>query len=369
MIDERQEELATLYALDLLEGAELAQFEAAIERDPQLRSLVKELRDTSASLAHTAPRVLPPDALKQRILSSISDSAKTETPPDNIVRPAFRIWNVLPWATAACFAIGAAWLGQGYLSSRTEAEILRQHRELADITIQSTRQQLEAERIIAQKRLLAAEKQQAETNTQLADARNQLSDTQNRLGDRERLLAEARNQLVERDRLLAVSRSQLTERDRQVTTLSQRIEALAGASAEIGRQLGDARQQVAQLTNELKSQGALADLTITALASMLKNSPQALAVAVWDPGKQEGVLKIQNLPPLGANEDYQFWIVDPQYPNPVDGGVFRVDPATGTLKFAFKPKQPVTAVNAFAVTRERKGGVVKAQGPFVLLGK
>ena len=34
MIDERQEELASLYALDLLEGAERVQFEAALARDP-----------------------------------------------------------------------------------------------------------------------------------------------------------------------------------------------------------------------------------------------------------------------------------------------------------------------------------------------
>jgi anti-sigma-K factor RskA len=102
---------------------------------------------------------------------------------------------------------------------------------------------------------------------------------------------------------------------------------------------------------------------------MLKNSPQALAVAVWDPGRQEGVLNVQNLPALATNQDYQLWLVDPQYPNPVDGGVFSVEPASGTARLQFKAKQPVGTVNAFAVTRERKGGVAKAQGPFVLLGK
>ena len=53
-----------------------------------------------------------------------------------------------------------------------------------------------------------------------------------------------------------------------------------------------------------------------------RRRPKALAVAVWDPKKQEGVLSVENLPALAVNEDYQLWIVDPQYPNPVDGGVF-----------------------------------------------
>ena len=106
-----------------------------------------------------------------------------------------------------------------------------------------------------------------------------------------------------------------------------------------------------------------------ALASLLKNSPQALAVAVWNPDKQEGVLKVEKLPALATDQDYQLWVVDPQYPNPVDGGVFTVDAQTGEARFQFKSKQPVKSINAFAVTLERKGGVPKAEGPFVLLGK
>ena len=127
--------------------------------------------------------------------------------------------------------------------------------------------------------------------------------------------------------------------------------------------------KVAQLSAELKSQSDLATLKITALASMLQNIPQAQAIAVWDPRKQEGILDVQKLPALAANEDYQIWVVDPQYPIPVDGGVFTVEPASGSCRVKFTAKQPVSVINAFAVTRERKGGVPKAEGPFVLLGK
>src|SRR5438132_620208 len=66
MIDERHEELAALYALDLLEGTDRAQFEAALARDPALQALVRDLRESSAALAHTAPAVPPPAALRHR---------------------------------------------------------------------------------------------------------------------------------------------------------------------------------------------------------------------------------------------------------------------------------------------------------------
>jgi hypothetical protein len=62
MIDERHEELAALYALDLLEGAELTAFESALAHDAELRRLVASLRETSAALALAAPTVPAPSA-------------------------------------------------------------------------------------------------------------------------------------------------------------------------------------------------------------------------------------------------------------------------------------------------------------------
>ena len=130
-----------------------------------------------------------------------------------------------------------------------------------------------------------------------------------------------------------------------------------------------AQTRIASLQQDLQTQGDLANFKITTLASLLKNSPQAIAVAVWNPAKQEGVLKVDKLPALAADKSYQLWVVDPQYKNPVDGGVFTVDPQTGEQRVKFTGKQPIAAIAAFAVTLERKGGVPKAEGPFVLLGK
>jgi hypothetical protein len=36
---------------------------------------------------------------------------------------------------------------------------------------------------------------------------------------------------------------------------------------------------------------------------------------------------------------------------------------------SFKSKQPIKAIAAYAVTMEKKGGVTKSAGPFLMLGK
>ena len=263
-----------------------------------MRNSYTQARSRSASaLAHAAT---PPAALRARVLASVA-------PPANVIQPPLSLFRTfLPWAVAACFALSAAWLGQLYVTSRSEAALLESRRSVAELALKSTQQQLEAERILTRRRLADTEQQIASASQQLADARTQL---------------------------------------------------------------GSHQQRIAALTEQLKREGDLANLKIAALASKLNNSPDALAIAVWDPAKQQGVLKVEKLPALAADKDYQLWIVDPQYPNPVDGGVFRVDPVTGEQRVQFKGNQAVREIAAFAVTLERKGGVPKAEGPFVLLGK
>jgi anti-sigma-K factor RskA len=322
----------------LLEGDDRSRFEATLARDAALRGLVDELRDASAELARTAPAVAPPPALKDRLFASLDGRAApavADPVPDNVIRPAvFQRRQLAPWAAAACFAVLAAWLGQRAFVSRSELAAARDRQALAEIALQSARQQLEAERIVLQR--------------QAQDLEQKLAGTAGEL---------------------STLRTRLDERTAQVATLTGRLDAMTGASAEVARQLEQAKDRIARLSADIVAQRDLADFKITTLASMLQNSPQALAVAVWDPAKQEGVLKVEKLPALLPSQDYQLWVVDPQYPNPVDGGVFTVDEKTGEARVTFKANQPVKAISAFAVTLERKGGVPKAEGPFVLLGK
>ena len=138
-------------------------------------------------------------------------------------------------------------------------------------------------------------------------------------------------------------------------------------------QLADARKlliqsgrEIAELSANLMAEGDLAHFKIATLASMLGNSPAALAVAVWDPTREEGVLAVSKLPAPASEKDYQA-MGDRQYPAPVSGGVFVVDPVTGEAHIVFRADKPVHSIAKFAVSLERKGGAQSPQGPIVLL--
>jgi anti-sigma-K factor RskA len=124
------------------------------------------------------------------------------------------------------------------------------------------------------------------------------------------------------------------------------------------------RKRVARL----EERDILARVQIASLSSKLADAPNANAVVVWDEKKQRGVLKVTQLPRNANDHDYQLWLVDPRYENPVDGGVFHVA-NDGSLSVRFHPNAPVRGAKGFAVSLERKGGVPKAEGPIVLVGQ
>jgi anti-sigma-K factor RskA len=274
MIDERTEELAALHALDLLEGAELAAFEASLAQDAELRALVHELREAAGTLSLAAPAVAPPDWLKSRLFISLAEKAQTKDRRVTSLAPL--AW--IPWALAACLALASAWLTQLYFTQKSESIAQHEQAALAQMEMQSVQNQLEAEQILA------------------------------------------------------------------------------------SRQLADLQEQI-------KANGDLSHLEIAKLVSLLGNSPQARAIAVWDPALQQGVLTVEKLPALAADKDYQLWVIDPKYPDPVSGGVFTVDARTGTARLAFHPGQLIATAAKFAVSCERKGGRPKPEGPIVLLSE
>jgi anti-sigma-K factor RskA len=137
-------------------------------------------------------------------------------------------------------------------------------------------------------------------------------------------------------------------------------------------QLGErsllAEKMIASLGARLRRAEDLARLKVTALASQAGNAPEARVIAVWDPEQQCGLLTVEKLPPIAAAQDYQIWVVDPAYPNPVDAGVFHPG-RDGRGVLPFQPVLPVAHATAFAISLEKKGGVPKAEGPIVLLGQ
>ena len=300
MIDERQEELAALAALDLLEGAEKAEFEAAVARNPALARHVAELREACAALAHTCPKAQPPAELKARILQSCPLRRAAAQPPGRILP----FPSLLPWAIAASLAAAAIWSGQLYWTTRTENALMRDQQKLADLALQSTRTQLEEERIVDQRALADTRQQVAAMNRELAEAT---------------------------------------------------------------QQAGNSAKQMAALAGQLKVASNLMRLKIVALAPTPGNTAKAVAVALWDAAKQEGMLDVSKLPALAPGQDYQLWALDPQYSAPVSSGVFQVDPVTCTACVTFKTAKPIKSGVRFAVSLERKGGDITPHGPILLL--
>jgi anti-sigma-K factor RskA len=142
----------------------------------------------------------------------------------------------------------------------------------------------------------------------------------------------------------------------QAQSLRQQTRSLNAAVAGLSTQVAD-----------LQKKDTLSQMRITLLNSLLEDSPKAVAVSVWDNEKQSGVLVVQNLAPAPTGKDYQLWVINDKYPAPVNAGVFSVDDK-GTVRFTFKPDMPMTSVDKYAVTVERKGGVPKAEGKMALLG-
>ena len=275
MITERHEELATLHALGLLEGAERVSLEQELVGNEELQALVDSLTETSAALALATPQVEPPPSLKTSILAAASTAMQSRPAESQIISFPFIRW--LPLAAAAALAITALWLGSKNLALRQENMSLRTERELAELAYQTAQSQLKERSFVAESMI-----------------------------------------------------------------------------NDLGRQLRD--------------QQDLTHLKITALASLAGNTKEAQAIAVWDPARETGLLTVEKLPAIADNQDYQIWVVDPAYPIPVDGGVFRPG-ADGKAVLSFKGDKPIKTVAAFAISLEKKGGVPKAEGPIVLLGK
>src|SRR6478735_7241255 len=110
MIDERHEELAALYALGLLEGAERSAFEAEMAGNAELTALVDSLSTTATDLAFATSQLAPPPELKERILAAAA------APVESAQTAAFPLFRLVPWGLAAALAVTTTWLSFQNLS-------------------------------------------------------------------------------------------------------------------------------------------------------------------------------------------------------------------------------------------------------------
>ena len=124
MIHEIKQDLLVQYLLNEVDAATAEQIRAELETDAELRDFVRETEDAFASIAHAAPPILPPVGLPERILQLERNvSSIPSTPPRSKI-----IWLVLPWAIAACLAVGCIVLGLE--RTRLEKENIQSGQEL-----------------------------------------------------------------------------------------------------------------------------------------------------------------------------------------------------------------------------------------------
>ncbi|MEP7014816.1 MAG: anti-sigma factor [Verrucomicrobiota bacterium] len=99
MISEDLQDQAALFILGALNSEENAAFEKALIAEPELREMVRELREAAADLGRSAPAHQPPAALRQRVLREIA----LEKQSGSSSRSTSSSW--LPWAIAALFLL------------------------------------------------------------------------------------------------------------------------------------------------------------------------------------------------------------------------------------------------------------------------
>ncbi len=316
MIPEEQQDQAALYALGLLEPREATEFEAAMTSNPELRQLANELQEAAATLALSSPTQVPPPALRQRLMRELAVEGKARWWQSQV--------SWVSWGIAAGLALlcGLLFLGRGKLAKTAadlEQRIAASEQRIATLTSERDR----------------ATETAAENRQRAEAAQLQLA----QLNEERDALARKITQLEERDAASRVEAAKLTaDRD----ALQQRIA-------------------------ELERKAPLTSIQVATLTSKMSAAPEAKVTIAWDGARQEGILKTSDVPPTGRDRDYQLWIVDPRYKDPVSAGVFSVTQG-GRTEIVFRPKLRIASAKAFAVSLERKGGVSKAEGPIVFAG-
>ena len=76
---------------------------------------------------------------------------------------------------------------------------------------------------------------------------------------------------------------------------------------------------------DLQRGSSLDQLKISTLIPTAKDAKDVAVLAVWNPAKQEGVLSVQGLPKIEADENYQLWLITADQKTTVSGGTFSVD--------------------------------------------
>ena len=319
-----REEEAAAYVFAHMDAVEREAFEKALETDALLRQVVDELMKTAAAMSLALPQSAPPPALKERMLEQVKTVAQEKPVKRVKAAPAARrgglVFGLLGWAAAAVVAVLGAQLWE----------------------------------------------RQEKTQHALAEAQSRAEAEKSRAARAESLLAETQTRAASLQTALdqgAKANKELQDSNAKITAAAAVLKQELASTAETNKAL-EAEKALIIKSRELDK------MQIATLKSTIADYKQGVAVVVWDSAKQEGVLKLEKMPPVDTNKNYQLWVVDPSKKAPVNAGVVRVD-SKGFAKVQFKPVDAVQQADKFALSVEKKvedpAGVPTGAGPIVLL--
>jgi anti-sigma factor ChrR (cupin superfamily) len=113
MINESQQEQASLYVVGALDEIERQAFEAELHASADLREFVRDMKHATVLLARLVPQHQPPSQLREKILQQISAEA---APTDTKLKPLGEILSGLRFVNAAdergwkALPVAGAWI-------------------------------------------------------------------------------------------------------------------------------------------------------------------------------------------------------------------------------------------------------------------
>ena len=156
---------------------------------------------------------------------------------------------------------------------------------------------------------------------------------------------------------------------------------LAQKTDEVQRQTNALQRQLEKQVTENKllmdaltvtvtqtNRNPLARMKMILLSAAPETAANAVAASVWDAREQKGLLRVENLPPLPPEKDYQLWLFDPKILSPISAGVFRTD-EHGKAVYRYQSSALLESVEKLVVSIERRGGVPLPQGKVVLASR
>jgi anti-sigma-K factor RskA len=332
MIDEPLKELASLYVAGALPPAEGHEFESAMERSVELQLFVSDAKHSLDAMAAGLPRRTPSPALKTRILREVDSRSEGAAPQQRAA--GFDFWQMVPWALAAGLTFLCVFVAAKQRSNALTILQLKQSLAEAEAQNQSTERRTEVQR--------------AET----LDQRNQLNQRIiQQITDQQRQSAAQAAKFVERIRELEKRQAELTSKPRTAAPIPSTIDPNSGGV------------QTETVTVPGGPFGAGGAATFLGVLRSTKPAVPAVGAVAWEASSQHGTVTIENLVLPGPDRDYQLWLfVDGV---PISGGLLRVD-ATGRVQASFSTGQKIDAVQKFAITDERRGGVQNPEGEVIM---